>query len=83
MARREFDSLVHGDKQRFSVLEEATIAGMALGLMSQGKRSMGRFIQRRKVIELDLGSETDIALIDAVMTSDQFIGARALLDPLL
>ena len=48
---------------------------MALGLMSQGKRSMGRFIQRRKVIELDLGSETDIALIDAVMTSDQFIGA--------
>jgi len=70
-----------GTNNVFPVLEEATIAGMALGLMSQGKRSMGRFIQRRKVIELDLGSETDIALIDAVMTSDQFIGARALLDP--
>lgn len=70
-----------GTNNVFPVLAEATIAGMALGLVSTAWPQTKRFIDQKKIIEIDVDGESDIALIDAVVTSDQFIGARALLDP--
>lgn len=70
-----------GTNNVFPVLAEATIAGMALGLVSSAWAQTQRFIDRKKIIDVEIDGEADIALIDAVVTSDQFIGARALLDP--
>ena len=70
-----------GTNNVFPVLGEATVAGAALGLVASGKVRAGSVAPRTKIIDLDLEDEDpDIALIDAVLTSDVFIGARALLD---
>jgi hypothetical protein len=63
-------------------MAEATVAGMALGLIAAGKVASRLVATQAKVIDVDIeAEEQDIALIDAVITRDAFIGAKALLDP--
>ena len=75
-------SLSTGTNNVFPVMAEATVAGMALGLIAAGKVASRLIATQAKVIDVDIhGEEQDIALIDAVITRDAFIGAKALLDP--
>ena len=75
-------SLSTGTNNVFPVMAEATVAGMALGLIAAGTVASRLVATQAKVIDVDIEeAEQDIALIDAVITRDAFIGAKALLDP--
>ena len=70
-----------GTNNVFPSLREATIAGAAAGLIATGVIGAEGFAQQ-KCIEVTIeGERGDFALIDALMTSERFVGARALLKP--
>jgi len=70
-----------GTNNVFPVLAEATVAGSTLGLIGSGKLNAHEVSRVAKIIDIDIEGEAgDIALIDAVMTEDDFVGAKALLD---
>ena len=70
-----------GTNNVFPRLAEATVAGAALGVLAAGGVTLDEVAEAVKIIDVDIeGEESDIALIDAVVTRDQFIGSRALLD---
>lgn len=75
-------SLSTGTNNVFPVMAEATVAGMALGLIAADKVASRLVATQAKLIDVVIeAEEQDIALIDAVITRDAFIGAKALLDP--
>ncbi len=70
-----------GTNNVFPRFAEATIAGAALGLIATGIVPLERVIEQVKIIDIEIeGESPDIALIDAVVTDEQFVGARAILD---
>jgi predicted polyphosphate/ATP-dependent NAD kinase len=70
-----------GTNNVFPRMIEATIAGAAAGLVATGRLPLAEVAARAKTIAIDIaGESSDRALIDAVLTSDRFIGSRALLD---
>lgn len=75
-------ALSTGTNNVFPRMIEATIAGAAAGLVATGRLSLSQVSARAKTISVDIeGESSDRALIDAVLTSDRFVGSRALLDP--
>ncbi len=70
-----------GTNNVFPRFAEATVAGAALGVLASGVVSLDEVAVPVKIIDVEIEDEKpDIALIDAVVTRDQFIGSRALLD---
>lgn len=71
-----------GTNNVFPVLAEATIAGAAAALVATGQIACTEVAERNKIIRVAIEDEdADLALIDAVVTRDRFVGARALLEP--
>ena len=71
-----------GTNNAFPVMREATTAGAAAGLLVSRRIPLEAVAERAKVIHVDIeGEPPDLALIDAVLTHDRFVGARALDDP--
>ena len=71
-----------GTNNVFPVLAEATVAGAAAGVIAAGHVALQRVSAQHKVIDVAIDNEReDIALIDAVLSSERFVGARALLEP--
>lgn len=71
-----------GTNNAFPVMREATTAGAAAGLLVSHAIPLEAVAEQAKVIHVDIeGEAPDIALIDAVLTTDRFIGAKALDDP--
>jgi predicted polyphosphate/ATP-dependent NAD kinase len=61
---------------------EGTIAGLAAGLIASDDVALDRVSHRSKRLEIyQEGELIDIALVDVVVTSELFIGSRALWDP--
>jgi hypothetical protein len=70
-----------GTNNVFPRMSEATIAGAALGVLAAGGVSLEEVAVPVKIIDVEIeGESPDLALIDAVVTRDKFIGSRALLD---
>lgn len=70
-----------GTNNVFPILTEATTAGAAAGLVASGHVSR-RVFARQKSITIEVeGERDDLALIDALLSSERFVGARALLRP--
>jgi hypothetical protein len=70
-----------GTNNVFPRFAEATVAGAALGVLAAGGVKPDEVVVPVKIIDVDIeDEEPDIALIDAVVTTDQFIGSKALLD---
>lgn len=70
-----------GTNNVFPDLYEATIAGAAAGLIASGQVGTEMMTQQ-KCINVSIEDERDdFALIDALLTSERFVGARALLKP--
>jgi len=69
-----------GTNNAFPEMREPTVAALAVGLYSTGKLSASKALAPNKVLEItiDGGRRRDIAIVDTVITSDRFIGARAL-----
>lgn len=70
-----------GTNNVFPVFAEATVAGSVLGLLGAEKLDPLEVSHTTKIIHIEIeGEQPEVALIDAVITTDDFIGARALLD---
>jgi len=70
-----------GTNNVFPRFVEATVAGAAAGLIASGAVALAQVATRAKTITVSIdGERDDLALIDAVLTDERFVGARALLD---
>ncbi|MGW8186104.1 MAG: ATP-NAD kinase family protein [Desulfobacterales bacterium] len=67
-----------GTNNVFPYMIEGTIAGLAAGLIATGKvpRNDGTFKSTRLEVEVE-GQFADVAIVDAVVCDDIFIGSRA------
>jgi hypothetical protein len=71
-----------GTNNVFPRFVEATIAGAAAGLVASGRVPLAKVSRQRKLIRVMIEDEADdLALIDAVLSRERFVGARALLAP--
>ena len=74
-------ALSTGTNNAFPVMVEATAAGMAAALVASHMVDIESVSSVSKVVPVDIhGEHPDLALIDAVVTSDRFLGSRALTD---
>ena len=64
-------------------MRESTITGMAVALYATGRLSAAQALAPNKLLEVNIneGAQRDIALVDAVISTDRYIGARALWKP--
>ena len=72
-------TLSTGTNNAFPEMREATVAGLATGLIATGKIGE-EALRREKILRVGLNGESrhDCALVDVAVTSERFVGARAL-----
>lgn len=69
-----------GTNNVFPVLVEATLGGAAAGLVASAALELTEAAGQAKVVKVQVeGEKDDLALIDAVVTAERFVGSRALL----
>ena len=68
-----------GTNNAFPEMRESTITGIAVGLYASGQLSDAQALMPNKLLEVSIneGERRDIALVDVVISTDRFIGARA------
>lgn len=72
-------SLSTGTNNVFPSVREATIAGLAAGLLATGKVTRAESCLRNKVLRLSVnGAPRDLALVDLCSSPELFVGSRAL-----
>ncbi len=68
-----------GTNNAFPEMREPTITGLAAGLYAAGRIAAEEALQPNKLIEVQIADRArDIAIVDAVVTHDRSVGARAL-----
>lgn len=71
-----------GTNNVFPSFVEATVAGQAAGLVATAAVTLAEVSRAAKVVEVTVeGEHDDLALIDAVLVNERFVGSRALFDP--
>ena len=71
-----------GTNNVFPRFVEATVAGAAAGLIACGHVALEECSRAAKWLRVEIeGEDDDLALIDAVLSAQRFVGARALLEP--
>jgi hypothetical protein len=71
-----------GTNNVFPTYVEATLAGAAAGLVAAGRVALDQVSRPAKVVEVEVDGEApDLALVDAVLVDERFVGSRALFDP--
>jgi predicted polyphosphate/ATP-dependent NAD kinase len=74
-------ALSTGTNNVFPEMREATVAGLATGLVASGRIDSGA-LKRNKVMRVDVnGAPRDRALVDVAVSRRRWIGARALWRP--
>lgn len=75
-------ALSTGTNNAFPQFQEATIAGIAAGLVASHAISMDLAVKRNKVLRIAVDGETkDLALVDLCLTRDIWVGSRAIWKP--
>lgn len=75
-------TLSTGTNNVFPEMREATIAGMATGLIATGKVSTAEGTSRNKVLRVDVdGHARGLAVVDASVSSEWWAGSKALWRP--
>lgn len=69
-----------GTNNAFPEMRESTVAAMAVALYATGRLSAADALAANKVLHVSIndGARQDIALVDAVISTDRYIGSRAL-----
>ncbi|MGH2820515.1 MAG: NAD(+)/NADH kinase, partial [Actinomycetota bacterium] len=65
-------ALSTGTNNAFPELREATVAGLAAGLVATGRVSLRRALRREKMLRVTAAGRTDCALVDVALTTDRF-----------
>lgn len=72
-------SLSTGTNNVFPAVREATIAGLAAGLVATGQVDVNEACYRNKVLRLVVnGTSSDLALVDLCVSDELFVGSKAL-----
>jgi predicted polyphosphate/ATP-dependent NAD kinase len=70
-----------GTNNVFPVVREATIAGLAAGLVATGAVPAGQATTRAKLLEARVGDRAETALVDVAVSTERHVAARAVWDP--
>jgi predicted polyphosphate/ATP-dependent NAD kinase len=70
-----------GTNNAFPAIREATVAGLALGLLATGQVEPAAVLRRAKLLRVAAGQAVDCALVDVALSSEPWVGARALWRP--
>ncbi|MDD2321272.1 MAG: NAD(+)/NADH kinase, partial [Geobacteraceae bacterium] len=75
-------TLSTGTNNAFPEIREATIAGLAAGLVATGQVEIGDVCSRSKVLHVDKnGVGADLALVDICISSSNWVGTKAIWHP--
>src|SRR5690242_8424780 len=74
-------ALSTGTNNAFPLVREATIAGLAAGLIATGAVPADGVVSRVKMLEVRAGGRVETALIDVAVSTQRHVGARAVWDP--
>jgi predicted polyphosphate/ATP-dependent NAD kinase len=74
-------ALSTGTNNVFPAVREATIAGLAAGLVAVGAVPAGAVTGRAKLLEVRTGDRVETALVDVAVSTERHVGARAVWDP--
>jgi predicted polyphosphate/ATP-dependent NAD kinase len=74
-------ALSTGTNNAFAVSTEATVAGLAVGLVATGRCPVPDGCRRAKRLDVRVGDRTDLALVDVAVVAAMGVGARAVWDP--
>lgn len=74
-------ALSTGTNNAFPEMREATPAGIALGLYVTGRVAAELALRRNKLLHVTYGGRSEIALVDAAVANQTFLGARSVTDP--
>ena len=75
-------TLSTGTNNVFPAIREATIAGLATGLVATRRVSLTEAVVRNKVLRVEInGASRELALVDAAISRDLWIGSKALWRP--
>ena len=74
-------ALSTGTNNVFPEMRETTIAGIATGLVATGRGGLGALRRAAALVVERPGADPDLALVDVAVTSERFVGARALWRP--
>ena len=70
-----------GTNNVFPSVVEGTVAGLAAGVVALGLVEIAEVARRARFLEVRAGeTEQDIALVDVAVSSERFVGARAIWD---
>jgi predicted polyphosphate/ATP-dependent NAD kinase len=74
-------ALSTGTNNTFPAVREATIAGLAAGLVATGAVPADGVTARAKLLEARVGDRAETALIDVAVSTERHTGSRAVWDP--
>jgi predicted polyphosphate/ATP-dependent NAD kinase len=74
-------ALSTGTNNVFPVVREATVAGLAAGLVATGMVPPEGTVTRAKLLEVRAGGRAETALVDVAVSTERHVGARAVWDP--
>ena len=74
-------ALSTGTNNVFPAVREATIAGLAAGLVATGAVPGEGATTRAKLLEVRVGNRTETALVDVAVSTERHVGTRAVWDP--
>ena len=74
-------ALSTGTNNVFPAVREATVAGLAAGLVATGLVPADGATTRAKLLEVRAGDRTETALVDAAVSTERHVGARAVWNP--
>lgn len=70
-----------GTNNTFPVVREATIAGLAAGLVATGAVPADKVTTRAKLLQVRVGDRVETALVDVAVSTERRVGTRAVWDP--
>lgn len=74
-------ALSTGTNNAFPQLREATVAGLAAGLVATGAVAAEAGTWRANALEVTCGGRTELALVDVCLSDSAHVGSRALWNP--
>jgi len=74
-------ALSTGTNNVFPAVREATVAGLAAGLIATGAVPANGVTDRAKLLEVRVGGRVETALVDVATSTERHVGARAVWDP--
>jgi predicted polyphosphate/ATP-dependent NAD kinase len=73
-------ALSTGTNNAFPEMREATIAGLAAGLVARGLVPPSAGVRQNKLLRVSCDGKEDIALVDVCVTRHNYVGSRAVWD---